>query len=242
MLDLAAFQRKFVGTIESGNRAPEAFAVYRNTSMSALIDALRSNYPIVEALVGSEMFDGIAFEFANAYPPRSPVLAAYGGDFAGWIEVQPWLEELAYLADVARIERLHIEALFAADAEPLRVEALVDIEPARWTETCLHLHPAARFGWLSSPAMQIWTKHRHGEHDMAELVWHAEGALMTRPDQQVMGSILDAPSHRFLSGIRLGETAGAAAIAVKALYPAADIGSLFARLVNAGAFAASPNF
>jgi hypothetical protein len=71
------------------------------------------------------------------------------------------------------------------------------------------------------------------------LEWKAEGVLLTRPGLDVQPSRLDRAGHRFLFGIRLGESVGAAAIATAGLYPDTDIGSLFTSLANAGAFAAS---
>jgi hypothetical protein len=63
--------------------------------------------------------------------------------------------------------------------------------------------------------------------------------VLTRPHLEVLPSRLSRAGHRFLFGIRLGESVGDAAIAAGSLYPETDIGSLFTSLVNAGAFAAS---
>ena len=72
------------------------------------------------------MFDAIAVDFASECPPRRPVLALYGERFADWLEGQPWIADLPYLADVARVERMRIESLMAADAEPLAAAELRD--------------------------------------------------------------------------------------------------------------------
>ena len=237
MLDLAAFQRNFIDLVGNGDRTRDAISIYRNTSTSATIDALRDNYPVTQKLVGQEMFDGIAWEFATACPTDTPVLATYGLAFAPWIEVQPWASDIPYLADVARFERLHVEALFAADAEPLAMEALADVVPDQWTEIQLILHPATRCGWVETPAMQIWAAHQLDECDLSSIDWQAEGGLFTRPDQQVEGHILDAFSLNFLASIANGQTVGAAAISAQSQFPDSDAGAVFAKLVRAGAFA-----
>ena len=93
--DLASFQRQFVAAIDAPAVGP--LAIYRNTVIHGAVEALRSNYQVVEQIVGQEMFEGIAVEFLEAYPPQSPVLALYGEEFAEWLGEQPWIEDLPYL-------------------------------------------------------------------------------------------------------------------------------------------------
>lgn len=238
MPDLAAFQHGFIDALREAGARPGPLAVYRNTSLAGAIEALRANYLVTAAIVGHDMFGAIAVEFADAHPPRSPVLAAYGQGFADWIEEQPWAADIPYLPDVARCERLHIETLFAADAAPLTGAMLVEIEPADWADIRLHLHPATRFGWATTPAMSIWLAHQN--NSCAELApeWRSQGGLFSRPLGMVQARILDPAAHRFLFGIRVGETVGATALATASLYPLADISGLFASLVSDGVFAA----
>jgi hypothetical protein len=232
---LLEFQRDFAAAI--GVAAEGPMRVYRNTVLSGCVDALRANYPVVAQLLGDEMFDAVAAEHAAECPPRRPVLALYGARFPGWLEVQSWVRDVRYVPDVARVERLHVEALFAADAEPLQMAMLSGRDD--WQALQLSLHPATRFDWLSSPAMSIWLAHRNGVGGEIEFDWHAEGVLFTRPALDIQPIRLCRASHRFLFGTRLGETVGAAAVATANLYPATDIGSLFTSLVNTGVFAAS---
>ena len=171
-------------------------------------------------------------------PPRTPILAVYGDRFSGWLQEQAWVRDVPYIPDVARIDRLYVESLFAADAESMELGAISGRDD--WLEMRLTLHPATRFTWLSMPAMTIWLAQREEEGEI-EPDWRAEGVLLTRPALAVQPLRLDAARHRFLSGIRLGDTVGDAAITTVSLYPETDIGSLFTSLVNAGAFAASSN-
>jgi len=211
--------------------------VYRNTVLSGCVDALRANYPVVAQILGEDMFEAVAAQHASQCPPRSPVLALYGARFPDWLHEQAWFRDLPYLADVARVERLQIEALFAVDAEPLDMNRLQGRED--WNAIRLRLHPAARFSWLTAPAMSIWLAHREEALGKLDFEWKAEGVLLTRPRLEVQPARLDRAGHRFLCGIRLGESVGAAAIAAAGLYPGTDVGSLFTSLVTAGAFAAT---
>ena len=232
---LLEFQQDFAAAISEPTEG--ALSVYRNTSLAGCVDALRANYPVVAQLLAEEMFDAVAARHASECPPRRPVLTLYGARFPDWIAVQSWLHEVPYLAHVARIEQLFVEALFASDAEPLAMTQLQD--RGDWQSLRLALHPATRFTWLSAPAMSIWLSQRENAPGALEFEWKAEGTLLTRPGLEVLAERLDRPGHRFLFGIRLGESVGTAAVATASLYPETDIGSLFVSLVNAGAFAAT---
>jgi hypothetical protein len=232
---LLEFQRDFASAIAAPADGP--MRVYRNTVLSGCVDALRDNYPVVAQLLGDEMFEAVAAEHAGQCPPRKPVLAVYGTRFPDWLEAQPWVQDLRYVPDVARIERLHVEALFAADAQALTMDSLRGRDD--WQALQLALHPATRFDWLTSPAMSIWLAHREPVRVEMNFDWRAEGVLFTRPGLAIQPISLDRAGHRFLFGIRLGESVGAAAVATANLYPDTDIGSLFASLATSGAFAAS---
>lgn len=238
MPDLAAFQRRFADAIAGPQPTRDALSVYRNTSMVGAVDALRANYPIVATIVGERMFSEVAADFAEAFPPRSPTLARYGEGFADYVEEQLWAAELPYLADVARIDRLYVEALFAADVVPFDAAALGALDSPDWFRIKARLHPATQFGWFTTPAASIWLAHQVEDRpsDISP-EWCAEGALLTRPSLGVDFRRISRPEHRLLFGIRLGETIGSAAVAAAKLYPEADIGPLFVSLVNAGAFA-----
>lgn len=215
-----------------------ALRVYRNTVISGQIQALRDNYPVVAALLGEEMFTAAAVDYAQDCPQRSPLLANYGTRFPDWIAEQVWAANLPYLADVAKVERLHLEAGFAADGDALEPQRLSLV--GDWNRLRLRLHPAARFDWLAAPGFSIWQAHQAGVPNQIEIDWTAEGVLFSRPGWSVQAMPIDRPAHRLLAGIRFGETVGASATASVKLYPDADIGGQFASLVQAGAFAALP--
>ena len=229
--DLATFQRQLVAAIDAPATGP--LAVYRNTVIHGAVEALRFNFPVVEQIVGEEMFEGVAAEFSEIHPPNSPVLALYGEKFADWLGGQAWIDDLPYLPDVARVERLHVECLMAADADAL-AEAPSDLSQLR-----LKLHPAVRFSWLQTPAMSIWLAHQRPLPSAIEPDWKPEGALFARPSPFVLHAPrIGAAAHRILSGIRLGEQVGQSMSTASRLYPNEDGNAVFASLINLGVFAA----
>lgn len=230
--DLACFQRRFAQAIDGP--VAGAIAVYRNTVLHGAVEALRSNYPVVAQIVGDEMFEGVAVEYASANPPRSPVLALYGEAFPDWLKQQEWVADLPYLPDVATVERLHVECLMAADAE----QACGD--PSELSDRRLALHPAVRFTWLQAPGMSIWLAHQQPVPSEIAPEWKPEGALFARPSPFTLHAPrIGASAHRILFGVRLGERAGQSMAAAARLYPDADAKAVFVSLLNMGVFAAS---
>jgi len=239
MSSLAAFQREFVRAAVGGrtplSRRP-AFAVYRNTALQGALSALAATYPTVERLLGDEAFAALALRFVRAVRPMTPVLSDYGEGFVDWLALQPTLADLPYLPDVARIDWMCLEAHRAGDAPLLDAGALSDSSPQSWMTRRAALHPATRISWFRQPAPSIWLAARDGllEGGFAP-DWCAEGVLVTRPIGAVQVVRIDAAAHRILGGIRLGESVGQAACAAAALYPEADIGQCFARILESGA-------
>ena len=229
--DLIHFQRDFAAALDGAETG--AMAVYRNTIFQGAAEALRANYPVTDQILGTEMFDQVAVDFAVACPPRSPILALYGEGFAEWIKEQPWAADLPYLPDVARVERLHVRCLFAADASEPRGHIAAPSET-------LPLHPCVQFTWLATPAMSIWLAHQQNADGLIAPHWKAEGALFARPGPFVLHALrIGRAGHRMLSGIRLGETISAAMAAASRLYQDEDCPAVFASLVNLGVFAAA---
>lgn len=231
--DLLEFQRGFAQSLDQP--ATGAMAVYRNTVLHGAVEALRANFPVVEQILGDDMFRSVAVDFASECPPRRPVLALYGARFAEWLEEQPWIGDLGYLPDVARVERLRVESLMAADVEPLAADA---VRARKSAGLALSLHPSVRFDWLSTPSMSIWLAHQHAIGSEIAPEWRAEGALFVRPSPFVVHAPrIGAAAHRMLFGFRIGERADAAIAAAQRLYPDEDCTSIFASLVNLGLFA-----
>jgi hypothetical protein len=145
------------------------FAVYRNNVMVSLVDALADTYPVTQALVGEEFFRSMAGVFTRANPPRTPVMAHYGHGFAGFIESFPPAAGLPYLADVARLEMLRVQACHAADAAAIRPEEITVLlaDPERVGQARFRFHPSLQT--LVSPyaVASLWAAHQAEDLDAA---------------------------------------------------------------------------
>jgi len=190
--DLESFQRQFADALASSTEdgvqvldtaLARALAVHRNTIAKAAQDALAANYPILRALCGDEAFFGWAADFIGRGAVREPRLNVFGEGFEAFLRNYEPARLLPYAPDVAALERLVTEALFAADAEPLSADQLA---ARRRTGRAIALHPATRFAQLTCPAGSIWLAHHDPRPDAFDAIeWTAEGVLVTRPGDRV---------------------------------------------------------
>lgn len=246
MRDLAAFQRVFGHTLLDGRTWPDgeqseafelALTIHRNTSMKGLIDALTANYPTVSKLVGEEWFRACAIEYARTYPARSPVLATYGESFPSFLRDFAPAAQIAYLADVARLDRLWVESHTARDAGTLTPAELSALPEERLATQRLSFHPAVRFAWVKRSAATIWIHHRSASTG-AELNVPGveEGLLLTRPLGKVEYQPLDRTAFGFIESLGWGAPLAQAAQAALISDPEADIARILARTLTAGTF------
>lgn len=243
MLDSARFQRRFGLALIRG-RAPRAlaapgFAVYRNTWVKALLDALDANYPVVAALLGPELFKTVAVAYAKARPASSPILALYGDEFSDALANHDLSRELPYLTDVARLERLWTECFFAPDAAELESSDFGQITPTDLLELNLRLHPATRFARFETPAVTIWQAHRvKSDFEEIEPEWLAEHALATRRGNEISVTVIDEGTHHLLEAVRRGRPIGDAIADTADAHPGCDVAGALTSILSNAALAA----
>jgi hypothetical protein len=241
---LAEFQSHFAAAlldpqVPFTDRLGVGLAVYQNTVAKGLIDALRANYPTVERLVGTEWFDSVARLYAHEHLPTEPCLALYGDAFALFLKQFSSLEELPYVVPVAQLDRLWIEAHFAADdVGPLPAAELNALTSEQLQTVRLQLHPAMRFAWVPHSAATIWQNHRPPATppDALQVDNEDEGILITRPAGAIRITRLTAAEFHFLQLIDAGELLSDAAVSVLDQYPDADLAAMLASLITAGSF------
>jgi hypothetical protein len=238
--ELSTFQREFASSIVSGTRSAfdrsPGFDVYRNTSAVAAIEALSAAYPATRAILGDREFRRLARAYFRSDPPETPVLAYYGGNFPDWLEWRPEPSHPSYLTDIARIDRMQLEAHLAADPEEDATFAAPQIAGEEWTRVEAQLHPATRFLWFDRPTPSIWLALRASiRPEEIAPEWNAEGILLTRPGGAVDARLLDRLQFELLTAFASGDVVGDAAIEAAHRHPDCDMGAAFRHLLQSGA-------
>lgn len=244
MLDGAPFQRWFARAITAGRAPadmPAAFAVYRNTWLQGLLEALGSNYPVVAMLLGDDLFEAVALDYARRHPASSPVLARYGQSFPEFVALYEVGREIPYLRDVAQLERLWTECFFAPDAPVLEEQDYARMTPSHLLKLRVRLHPATRLAHFETPAVTIWQAHRAEEgFEELEPEWIAERALVTRGGAAVLVTMIDEPTFHMLGAVKNGRSLGSAITATAKAHPGADLSRALSTIISTAALSVRP--
>lgn len=244
MSDCGRFQDQFAAAImakEPPAAAPPGFAVYRNTWLKGLLDALDANFPTVAMILGADLFEAVALEFARAHPATTPVLALYGAGFPDFLAGHPNVQEIPYLRDVAALERLWTECFFAPDAPALEPKDYAGLGPVQLLKLGAHLHPATRFARFETPAVTIWQAHRveAGDFEEIEPAWHPERALVTRHGAGVAVTSIDDAACAILEQVSRGRGLGVALGEVAKTHPGGDLSGALTTIISSGALSAT---
>ncbi|MFT7400768.1 MAG: hypothetical protein ACI83N_000353 [Hydrogenophaga sp.] len=165
-------------------------AVYRNNVMVSSVDALASSFPVTQQLVGEAFFRAMAQVFVRTHPPRTPVLSHYGHELPSFIAQFSPAAGLPYLADVALLEILRLQALHAADAQAMDAQRIAAVMQDTDTLPSLRWQLAPSLHLLRSAhaAVSVWAAHQEGSDIALEGVdlQQAESALVFRSEWDVM--------------------------------------------------------
>lgn len=215
-------------------------AVHRNNVLSSLIDALADTFPVVQQLVGEQFFRALGAAFVRAAPPRMPVLAHYGGEFPDFVAAFPPAIQIPYLAGVARLEWLRVQAYHSADAEPVGPEALQALSGSASSldEIYLTLHPSVRAFCAPFAAVSIWAAHQ-GQVQLEDIdVNVGEHAVVLRQALDVVVLPTDSASTLFVQAVAAASSIAVALDAAKAESTDFNLVAFLATLFSRGAVTA----
>lgn len=214
------------------------FRLYRNNYFHGLGQQLAEAYPVVRSLTGDEFFFVIARLYLQSHPPKTRSLALFGSEFPSFLENFPPAAALTCLPDVARLERFWLEALHAADAEPLNPASLAGLGEALAT-TRFIAHPAVRILVSQSPIVDIWRSHRNSDKPEAKIGCETrqQTALVTRPGMRVEVRPLSPAQTIFATALFEGENTNSAYEKAFQVEQNFDVQTAFQELLLTGAFA-----
>jgi hypothetical protein len=214
-------------------RTPQKrFAVYRNNVIVGLSEALRTQFPATERVVGTEFFAALARVYVSSEPPRSPVMMNYGERFPAFIERFAPAAEIPYLADVARLEFARTQAYHAADAAPLDTSVWQHVDADSLANLRVVLHPSLRIVRSAFPVVTIWSMNSGGMEPASIEDCGPEDAAIARPRGIVEVRQLPRGGATFLGALAAGMSLGDAAAAAAGADAAFDLAINLAGLIG----------
>ena len=179
---LADRQREFATQLISPLAPRGRLSIYHHNRRANFRKALGLTFPVVEKIVGSRFFDGLAERYLIDHPSQSGDLHPIGKDFAAFLadDLAAPGSAFEYLHDVARLEWAWAEALIAADAEVQGIEHLAQFAADSWPRLRMTLHPAV--GVIASrwPIHTLVAEQRKAEPGLVHLDLGAETAVVLR--------------------------------------------------------------
>ena len=198
--------------INAGKLTPlKRLNIYQHNTKTTLTNALASLYPVVSNIVGAPFFLALAAQYIAATPSRSGDLHDYGANFADFFSGYAPLDELPYLADVAKLEwRWHV-AFHAANAAAFDVTRLQKIPAEAVGALQFRLSPTVSLITSAYPLLQIWSFNMpNAEPDYiaassdSSIDWEIDEAyfVVSRSDNTVEIRELPHAAYTFLAALR----------------------------------------
>lgn len=220
-----------------GSEAASRFSVYRNNVQSGLINALGSSFPVVAQWVGETFFHGMAHVFVQKNPPDHPVMSRYGRGFPDFIQGFAPANSLPYLADVARLEWLCVQAYHAADALPLNPHILA--RAVATPETLEHLrmtlHPSVATLHSAYAVAALWIAHTQDGQLQGLDPRHPQSALVLRHGLNVEVFAVSSGCVAFIRLLKTRCPLGQATDYALQADPEFDLSQCLALLISKGA-------
>ena len=131
-------------------------AIYQNAYRIRLIEALRTNYPVLHRLLGDVVFSQLGLSLILASPPQHASIRWFGHDLASYLEKKLPFSDLPVLVDLARFEWALRHTVDAADATPWTVSMLEQVPASEWVHLSFRLHPSVSRLRMQWNALEIW--------------------------------------------------------------------------------------
>jgi len=188
--------------------ALERLSIYHDSYRARLVECLADDYPALKYALGEERFEMLAREYIAEHPSRSATLNAYGQHLATFCR-RAFLENTAFIAELARLEWSLVEAVHAESPKPLTLESLEGLSPDRFALARFVPNAALRVLHFEYPVNDYYRAFRE---DLAPSVPQASACHVAvyRRDLTLWRRDLTPPAARLLEALAAGETLTAA--------------------------------
>ncbi|WP_374563041.1 putative DNA-binding domain-containing protein [Ideonella sp.] len=154
---------------------PPRVGVYHHAYRARLIEALRSNLPVLHRVLGDDDFAALALAYLAEQPSRQPSIRWFGDALPAWLAPHPEALPHPALADLAAMEWALGCSFDAADATPLAFADLAALPPEQWPDASFAAHPSVHLlalQWAVEPIWQALTNDEEATTDAPEALEH----------------------------------------------------------------------
>ncbi|SEA87066.1 hypothetical protein SAMN05660964_02683 [Thiothrix caldifontis] len=201
--DAAALLVKSHGKLDAAQRV----GIYRNSVHGILWQYLESLYPVCQQLLGAEFFEAASDCYVDQQPPTRPFLAEYGAGFADFLAAHPALQQMLWIADVARLEWARHQAWNAVNQAAADFSQLANVDAAQQARLVLVLPASAQLLTSAYAIHQVWLAHQPEDSPekvaLEQLELHqTQRVLVWRAGRRLHQVLLDEATWAFLTAIQ----------------------------------------
>ncbi|MGA9751705.1 MAG: DNA-binding domain-containing protein [Acidobacteriota bacterium] len=214
-------------------------AIYREMVLLGMREALATDYPVTQYVLGEEAFSALVKDYVQRYPSRSYTLNRLGDHLPQLYVDEPQRAGAAFLHDLARAELALTQAYEEAESQVLTPDAVLAVPAAAWPQARLVPVASLRLLALRHPVLP------HMEACRLELpcpkprrsatwlaVWRKDYTVYRRGLSRVEHNLLRA----LAGGLPLGQALEEAAASLKGSDASKRFGAWFRAFVAEGLF------
>jgi hypothetical protein len=134
-----------------------------------ILDVLREEYPKVVASVGDGAFHNLVTDYLLDCRPAHPSLREVGGRLPAYLSRHALARERPWLAELARLERAHLELHDGPDAEALTLDQIRAQAPEALPALFLRAIPCHRVLDNRHAISELWTALEAGAGESASV-------------------------------------------------------------------------
>ncbi len=165
--------------------AAERIAIYSNNTQLNLIELLRSSYPVIDKIVGTDFFKHLAIEYIQQHPQTNADRHHFGANLFCFLTTFVPVDTLPFLSDLAQLEWHYHRAYFADDAPPMTFEALQQYVQ-EGSDFYLPLHPSVKIIAVNYNVLEIWQAHQYDDMATINLIKQPQHLLIWRDPQHTL--------------------------------------------------------
>ena len=128
--------------------------IYHNAYRARLLENLQDTYDKTWAYLGDEMFEAAAREYIEVSPSTYRNLRGYGATFPDWLVVR--FPEDGDIAELAMLDWQLRQAFDAADATPIKGDALSGLPSSAWETLGFQFTPTLHLSPLRYNSVNLW--------------------------------------------------------------------------------------
>ena len=217
-MSLVEQQRAFAALLEAAEPAADGgllratgkraarLDVYHHAYRARLIEALRSNYPVLHRVLGDEAFRELALDYLAEHSSRRASIRWFGHQLPAWMASHDHALPHPALAGLATMEWALGLSFDAGDAAPVTFDELAAVPAEDWPDARFIAHPSARLLALQWAVEPIWRALSDDEEAAsAEPQAHAHTLLVWRQGLDTRWRSLEPDEAEALGACFAGE-------------------------------------